>query len=337
MTGFVQPIAAWQVTLDGTDLTSKIKPRLVRLSLDEATGEQADKLEIVVSDHDGKMALPAEGAVLAVSLGWEKGTGVEIGLVSKGTFKVDEVEWSGPPDQIRVSAHSADFAGSFRKRKNRTWHGKTLGAIVAQLAADNGLTAACHADLASTIVTSAEQASKSDMQFLRDLGRRYDAVATVKAGSLIFSPVNATTTPAGSTIPTIAITRSSGDGISYRRAARENGQDGAEAQYYDQGTAKRHTATAGGSSRRRLKRVYASSADASAAATSESNRLARAAATFSLNLAYGNARLSAGARATVTGCKSEIDAKTWRIKSVRHSFDKSGGFRSQLELEAAGN
>jgi len=332
---YVQPKAAWQVVLDGKDLTATLRPLLISLKLDEATDEKADKLEITLRD-DGTLALPPEGAVLTVSLGWARGTGVVVGLVPKGTFKVDDVSWEGPPDRICISAHSADFVGSFRSRKNKSWHGKTLGAIVAGVAAANGLTAKCHADLATTPVTSAEQAHKSDMQFLRDLGRRYDAVATVKAGTLIFAPKNASTTVNGQTIPTMTITRKDGDRASYKRSAREGECDGAEAQYFDQGAGRRVTVGAGGHNRRRMKRIYASHGDASTAAQSQANRQARKKASFSITLAKGDARLGAGAKATVSGFKSEIDAKEWLIASVTHRMDGSEGFRSDLELQVAG-
>lgn len=332
---YVQPKAAWRVLLDGKDLTAALAPLLISLKLDEATDEKADKLEITLRD-DGTLALPPEGAVLTVSLGWARGTGVSVGLVAKGTFKVDDVTWEGPPDRICISAHSADFVGSFRKRKNKGWHGKTLGQIVAGVAAANGLTAKCHADLAGTQVTSAEQAHKSDMQFLRDLGRRYDAVATVKAGSLIFAPKNASTTVNGQTIPTLTIMRRHGDRASYKRSAREAEHDGAEAQYFDQGAAKRVTVGAGGSNRRRMKRIYASHADASAAAQSQANRQARKKGSFSITLALGNAGLTAGHKAAVSGFKSEIDAKKWLISSVTHRMDGTGGFRTDLELQVAG-
>jgi phage protein D len=333
---YVEPKAAWQVMLDGKDLTAIMAPRLINLKLDEATDEKADKLEIVLRDDDGQMAIPPEGALLTVALGWARGSGVTVGLVSKGTFKVDDVSWYGPPDRISISAHSADLAGSFRQRKNKVWNGKTLGAIVAEVATANGLTAKCHSDLASTVVTSEEQAHKSDMQFLRDLGRRYDAVATVKAGSLIFTPKNAVTTVNGDTIPTITITRKDCDTATYRRSAREAEQDGAEAQYNDQGSSKRGTVGAGGANRKRMKRVFASKADASAAAGSESNKLARKKASFSMTLALGNASARAGIKAKVSGFKSEVDAKAWRIASVTHDMDGSGGFRTDLELEVAG-
>jgi uncharacterized protein len=333
---YVEPKAAWKVTLNGKDLTAIMAPRLISLKLDEATDEKADKLEIVLRDNDGAMAIPPEGAVLTVALGWARGTGVAVGLVAKGTFKVDDVSWYGPPDCISITAHSADLAGTFRLRKNKVWNGKTLSTIVAEVAATNGLKAACHPDLAATVVTSIEQAHKSDMQFLRDLGRRYDAVATVKAGKLIFAPKGATTTVSGSTIPTLTITRQGNDQVTYRRSAREGEQDGAEAQYFNQGTGKRVVVGTGGKNRKRMKRIYASHADASAAAGAENNRLARKKASFSITLAHGNASVSAGKRAVVSGFKSEIDGKKWLISSVTHHMEGNDGFKTDLELMVAG-
>ena len=332
---FIEPKAAWKITLDGKDLADKIAPRIVSLTLSERRNESADELELVLHDHDGKLALPAQGAVLAISLGWEKGTGVTPGLVDKGSFKVDEMSWEGPPDKVTIRARSADMGGNFRTRKSRTWHGKTLGAIVKQIAADNKLTPRCHADLASKMVTSAEQANKSDMEFLRDLGRRYDAVATVKNKSLIFSPIDATTTATGKEIGTIKLTRSDGDSYRYQRAARENGQDGAEAQWHDQASGKRKKVQEGGSNRRRLKRVYSSESDAKAAARAEASRLKRAGATMEITKALGDASIAAGMKATATGFKDEIDKQSWKIANVRHCFDDRG-FRTELEMEVAG-
>ncbi|MDR7101448.1 contractile injection system protein, VgrG/Pvc8 family [Croceicoccus sp. BE223] len=333
---FSQPRAAWSVRIDGgQDLTDRFEPLLVSLRLTEQRAESCDELEIVLVDRTGEIELPPEGSRLQVSLGWERGTGVAIGLVDKGTFLVDEVAWDGPPDRITLRARSADMAKSFRTRRTRTWNGKTIGEIVGQVAADNGLNAACHPDFAATVVTSVEQANKSDMQLLRDLGRRYDAIATVKDGNLIFAPIGADTTVGGSPIPSIELTRSAGDRYSYRRASREKAQDGAEATWHDQGAAKQKTASHGGQNRKRLKRIYASQADADAAAKSETNRLARAAASFEVTLAYGDAAIAAGMKATLSGFKSEIDAKTWRIARVEHEMD-SNGFRSRLEMETAG-
>lgn len=333
---YVQPMAAWKVVLDGEDITARFSPRLLSLRLSEKRGEEADELEIELHDAAGDLVLPPEGAKLSVSLGWARGSGVDTGLVAKGSFSVDEITWSGPPDKVSIRGRSADLKDTFRTRKSRSWKNTTLGGIVTKIAGEHGLTARCHADLAGKAVTLAEQANKSDMTFLRDLGRRYDAAASAKAGCLIFAPINATTTATGQALPSLSITRGSGDSVTYRRAARERAQDGAEADWHDQSAAQRKKASHGGSKKRKLKRVYASEADAKEAAKAETNRLKRAEATLSLTLAHGNAAIAPGVKVTASGFKSEIDGKSWRVASVNHEMNASGGFTTSLELDVAG-
>ena len=53
-------------------------------------------------------------------------------------------------------------------------------------------------------------------------------------------------------------------------------RDGAEAQWHDQGAARRRTVKVGGDNRRKLKRVYASEAEAKQAAQAAAGRAARA-------------------------------------------------------------
>jgi phage protein D len=91
--------------------------RLVSLAISEKRGDEADQLDIVLDDADGLLAIPPEGARLLVMLGWKQGRDVAPGLVHKGSFKVDEVNHSGPPDQIRIRARAADFTSAIRNRR----------------------------------------------------------------------------------------------------------------------------------------------------------------------------------------------------------------------------
>ncbi|WP_333839163.1 contractile injection system protein, VgrG/Pvc8 family [Novosphingobium sp.] len=332
---YVQPRAAWRVTLDGEDLTATLAPRLISLRLSEKLGEEADTLEIVVHDTDGLFEPPRQGARIAVQLGWERGTGVPLGLVDKGSFVVDELTWSGPPDRATITAHSADFKGSYRTRKTRDWHGQTLGAIIAQIAAGNGLRPACHPDLAGLAVAAAEQHNKSDMQLVRDLGRHFDATATVKGGTLIFAPRGAATTAGGKAMSSVTITRQQVSSVTWRRAAREKAPNGVEAQWHDQDEGKRKTVTAGGSNRRRLKRVYPDEASARAAAEAETGRLGRASATLELSLPYGDARMVPGMRVEVSGFREHIDKADWRSTAVDHEHGAIG-FACRIRLDAEG-
>jgi phage protein D len=281
------------------------------------------------------VAIPPAKATLAVSLGWLRGTGVPVGLVDMGQFVVDDVTWDGPPDRITVRAHSADFKDSFRTRKTRSWVNQSLGTIANQIASEQGLTPRIHPDLTGIIIPAAEQQNQSDMEFLRDLGRRHDAVATAKAGALILAPMDAATTATGATLPTISITRSTVERYSYSRSAREGTYQGAEANYYDQDEAARAIHQEGAEPRRRLKRVYATQPDAQAAATAETRRQQRAEAKFDLTLSRGNPAIAPGQSATVQGFKTEIDATTWRTATVDHAMGPDG-LSTSLTLEVAG-
>lgn len=115
------PIPAWRVVLDGVDLTERLAPRLLDLSLTESRGDEADQVDLRVHDHDGRLALPRRGVTLQVAIGYEGS-----GLFDKGTFKVDDVEHSGSPDIITIRARSADLTGAVRRRRERSWHDTTL-------------------------------------------------------------------------------------------------------------------------------------------------------------------------------------------------------------------
>lgn len=331
---YVEPRAAWDVTLDGQSLTAKIAPRLVSVRLSERRGEEADELEIVVHDTDGLFDPPPQGSVLRLSLGWLRGTGVTPGLVDKGSFIVDELTCEGPPDRVCIRARSADFKESFRKRTNKVWKDTTLGVIVGEVAGAHKLTARCHPDLAGQAITAAEQGNKSDMQFLRDLARRYDATATVKGGALLFAPIGATTTATGASIPTATIRRQDCSRYSWKRAAREKAQDGAEAQWHDKAEGKRKTVSTGGSNRKRLKKVYASEQDARAAGKAEHQRLKRASASLELDLALGDASLAPGVTVFVAGFRPHIAASRWLVAACEHQMD-ARGLSCQLTAEVA--
>jgi phage protein D len=332
---YVEPRAGWDVALDGKSLTSTFAPRLISLRLSERRGEEADELEIVVHDHDGLFSPPPQGSILRVSLGWLRGTGVTPGLVDKGSFVVDELSWDGPPDRICVRARSADFKDSFRTRTNQVWKDTTLGAIVTGIAGRHGLTPRCHLDLAGQAVTAAEQGNKSDMQFLRDLARRFDATSTVKAGSLIFAPIGATTTATGAVLPTGRIKRGDCSRYSWKRCAREKAQDGAEAQYHDTKAGKRETVNTGGTNKKRLKRVYASKGDAHAASKSEHRRLQRASASLDLDLSLGNPLLMPGMHVTVSDFRPHVDEAKWLIASTDHHMD-ARGLSTRVTMEVSG-
>lgn len=330
----INNIADWRVTMDGRDLTSAMRPHLVSLTLSEKRGDEADQLDIILDDGDGLLAIPKEGAVLRLALGWKQGRDVTIGLVDKGSYKVDDVSHTGPPDQIRIRARATDFTSDIRNRREQSWKATTLGAVLTEVAGRNGLTARIAPALAATALPSISQSRESDIAFLRRLGREHGAVATIKDKTLIFAPIGAGQTSTGRTLPTITLRRRDGDGHSWQRQTRD-GQAGVTASWHDRKGAKRKTVTVGkADGAKRLRKTYPDEATAKRAATAEHDRLQRAPATLDMSLALGRADVIPELRADVGGIKAGIDGM-WLISEVTHRLDKSDGFFTTIKLECS--
>lgn len=327
--------AAIRLSLDdGTDLADKVNPRHLSLSLTEKRGEEADMLELTLHNHDGALAPVRRGVTLSLAMGWEKGAAVTVGLVDKGRFKVDEVRRGGPPDVVTIRARAADLTGTYRERRRKMWKDTTLGAILTEIAGRNGLTPRIHPDLASKPIAAIEQRAKSDMAFVRDLGRRYDAVATPKGGALVFMPIGADATAGGRPLPALTL-KKDGDGWAWEFAAESRDEyDGAEAQYRDLDAGKNVTVTAGGDKRKKLRRVYAKRGDAEAAAKGEASKRKRGAFSFTYDLALGDPTLIPNARVTLQGWDSEIDGIAWLVDEATHTIDGSGGLKTAIKLES---
>lgn len=326
-------IAGIRLTLDGIDLADKINPRFVDLSLSEKRGGEADELSLTLQNADSKLELPEPGKVIALALGWISGADVPIGLVEKGRFTVDEVEPTGPPDQIRITARSADLNGDYRKRRTQVWKDTTLGAVLNEIASRNAVTAQVHPDIAGKAITAIDQHGKSDMVFVKDLGSRYDALATWKDRKIVFLPIGATTTASGKMLAVVTLTKRDGWSWRFTRAQRDD-YDGAEATWHDQGTGKKKKVGTGGSKTKRLKRTYSSEADAKQAAEAEASKRKRGSFAFEYDLAIADTRLQPNARVALSGWNAKIDAIQWLVSSIETAMG-SAGIKQRISLESA--
>ncbi len=323
------PQPRWRAVLDGQDITTRIAPRLVSLGITACRDDDADQLDLVASDHDGRLALPRHGVTVDVSLGWDT-----IGLTRMGTYTVDEVEHAGTPDRITIRARSAKMAGPIREKRDQSWHDIDLGTLVRQLAGRNRLTPRCAPSLASIHVAHIDQTNESDLNILTRLGRLFDAVATVKAGCLLFAPIGAGTSTGGIALPTVALTRADGDRHRYHVADRD-AYTGVRAYWHDVGAAKKQSVIAGSKTTlKSLRTVYATEDDATRAAKAEWKRIQRGASTFALHLARGRADIYPEMPVRVSGWKPEVDGTRWLVVRVEHRLG-DGGFTTSIECENA--
>ncbi len=323
---------SYRLVVDGQDITPTVNARLIDLRLEETRGEDADQLTLTLSDHDGALQIPRKGVVIALALGYR-----ESGLVDKGTFQVDEAEHTGAPDVLTLRARSADLRQDLRNRREQSWHGTTVGAIVQAIAQRNGLRMRVAAALAQRAVQHIDQTNESDLNFLTRLGRLHDAIATIKAAHLLFLPIGAATTSSGQSLPTVTITRADGDQHRYQQADREQ-YTGVRAYWHSASMGNRRSVLVGAASNAKvLKDTQPTEAAARQAAQGEWQRLQRGAATLALTLAHGNPLLVPETPLQVRGFKPQIDGTGWLVVRSEHSLDGSGGYTTSIEAETGPN
>ena len=326
MTGHLIPVL--RVILDGKDLTDRIAPLLSTLTINEKRGDEADTLEMMIDDSAGTLAIPRKGAVITVELGYQGEP-----LVNKGSYKVDQTGHSGPPDVISISAKAADFTAELRTRREISYRDTTLGTILGAIAGRQGLALRCAEDLSSTSVTVIAQSRESDSQFLARLGKRYDAVATIKAGALVFAKKGSGKTATGKKLPAAVITRQDNDRHDWKTADRDGAYTGVSASWHSTGSGRRHSVRVGKTGKvKRLKKVYGSEVSAREACQAEFSRIGRAGGTLSLNLAQGRPSLFPEQEVTVSGFKPEIDATGWLIAEATHVYG-GGGLLTDINCE----
>ena len=100
----------FHISLDGQ--TIDLASRLISLEISDYADTDSDTLNLVLADPDHRLELPRRGVELTAAIGFK-----ETGLIDKGLFTVDEVEYSSPPNTLTISARAANFRGSFRQRR----------------------------------------------------------------------------------------------------------------------------------------------------------------------------------------------------------------------------
>jgi len=325
-TAYPRPIC--RVLVDGYDITAAIEARLINIELTDNRGMEADQLDITLSDHDGRLTIPPKGAVLQVWLGWS-----DTGLIDKGTYTVDETEHSGAPDQLSIRARSVDLRAGLKVKRERSWHGQTLKAVIEAIAGAYGLGAVVSAAFSALNLAHLDQANESDANLLSRLGIENDAIATVKAGRLLFMPVGKSITASGLNLPHITLTRQDGDQHRFLQADRDS-YTGVRAFYYEVNSAQKKEAIAGGGENLKdLRHTYTDQQSALVAARAEMSRLQRGTATLSYTLAKGRPDLTPELTYSLVGIKQEISDVVWLGGNVKHSFSPDS-FTTSLELES---
>lgn len=325
-------IPVLKLTADDKPLSDQVMARLMTLSVTDNKSLDADELTITLDDHDGALALPKRGVKLQCWLGF-----VDEGVHDMGTYIVDSSEWSGSPDTINIKAKSADFKSSLKEGRSQSYHNTTLGKIADEVAKRQALELSIKPELANIDVGHVDQTDESDINLLTRLCHQYGAVVNIKHGKLLIFTANSNQTASGTALTLTKITRRIGDSYRYSVEDRQSDYDGVSASYQDKNEAKRKTVNSSDakSKNKKLKGTYKSKDAATAAADAEDKRMKEQQAKFSIATAYAYPAVTTESPITLQGFKAEIDALKWTVDKATHTYGKSSGLTSQLELLAS--
>lgn len=353
---------AFSLKLGKKDITGNIQSRLIALTVTDNRGFEADTLTLTLDDADGQIEMPERSNVITLAIGWQGAA-----LTEMGSFIVDQVSHKGTPDQVSVTAKSADFRGSLNSPQDSSWHDTTLGAIVEEIAKRNKLDTSLPPSLAQIKIAHIDQSNESDANFLTRLARRNGAEIAVKSGKLFFI-VPGMCVVGGETMPSATIARSDDDSHDFSVADRIN-YSGVTAHWQDTAMPKNQNtiqlqrtsskqkvtpishpqavssqAASNGKSEPTdytagskenvliLSTTFANKEEAKLAAEAQWSEIQRNAAKFSITLAQGRADLRPETPVIVTGFKNVINARMWVVKKVTHTMNTQG-FVSSVELE----
>lgn len=328
---------AVSVTVNGANITSIVLPRLVSLSITDGIGTESDVLQMTLADHIGllPLAIPPAGAEIEVALGYL------FAAKKVGVYIVDEVQVSGPPGQMTITAYAATHGDSDQGKKplseqrNRSWpEGTTVGALVQKIAGDSGFEAKVSSGAASIALAHIDQIAESDFSVLTRIARDYGLVFKPGGGKLVVAKIGELPTPTVALTPRqvtswqVAFLRREAAGkvvASYRDTGASETID---VEVTVSGVAE---PVKGATQTRRLRRVFPTREAAEAAAKAEADKASRASRQLTLNLP-GRTDLIAEGRVVLAGFRPGVNG-SWLIKTVQHQVD-SGGYRCSVTAEA---
>lgn len=177
----------FKVTYNGKNVTADIKRYLVRISVADKVAGESDELSIEMEDTDGLWKdawYPSKGDKIHVEIGYPDS------IYSYGTFEVDEIEHSGPPDRVAIRALAAGIKPAIRTKRSTAHEGKTLKQIAQFIADENDLSFDGGSSSALNIaINRVTQDRETDLQFLMRIGKEYGFLFSVRDKQMVFTSI----------------------------------------------------------------------------------------------------------------------------------------------------
>lgn len=326
---------AFEIKVNGRPVASILNERLISLTITDKEGVSSDSICVELNDGHPFADIPKKGDIIEVSLGY-----LETGVVSFGTFTVDDPEVRCLPYSLTINGRGANVRDQFKQQRSRHWDRKTVKDIVTQIADENGLTPIIDAEVASHEYDWFGQQNESDMHVVERLARRHGALFSVKDGKLVFVKKGSGKSASGKELTPVVvgpfeiIEGTCRINFAYRKKHRK-----VKAKSRSRKKAKTETVEADsdeeGTADYTLPDAYADEAEAKKAAKSKAESLQSETVRTSVSV-FGDPTVRAGAPFNYTGVRPEVDDLQFIIETATHKLTKAG-YNTDIEAKLKPN
>lgn len=311
----------FRIDLSGSDRTSAIRPFLEKIKVNDRDGTELDTATVTMS-YSERIEIPSRGTEIEIWLGYQ---GQTLFSVFKGI--VNGVGVNGMPERLFLKATGLALSDEKRLQSSttRSWNGETFGTIANQIIAGAGFKARVHSRLSDIEIKRYMQTIETDLELLQKLADIYGGFLKSDGETVAILPVRSRESANGQSLPTITVRKTEnskyGWSVDYRKFAGT-----VIASYQDDGRTREVTKGTGGR-QVKLKTIYSSESEASAAAVQEVERYeTQEVFTFS-----GVGRnIAVGSQLNVRGFPGNIVGNFW-VRSVEHTLAKAYTVRIEAE------
>lgn len=170
----------WRVVVDGIDVTRKLRPYLIDISVTDQDGEASDSCQLVLDDKNGQLKLPKTRREVSV---WIDGA-----LLFKGL--VDSVRSNGNRSggrTLRVSAKGFDSEGKAKEPQRLYRDDASLQDFLGAAAGHAGLSIKVDEELGGITRDYWGADGESFLQLGQRLAREFDATFKIRGNQAVFA------------------------------------------------------------------------------------------------------------------------------------------------------
>jgi phage protein D len=321
----------YTVTVAGQDVTGRFAPRLKSLTITRAAGEATDSASLVLADKDGKTFLPQDRATVEITL---NGQWAFSGFVSEVTCTIDK---SGGRE-MNISASSADQGGKVKEPVLRQKDDTTLSSVAQEWGSKAGLSVQVLGSISSVQRKYWIMQSESFMSWGQRTAREVGGTFKIIGNRAFLAARSEGLSASGRPLTAIPVRGGPGGNLksgSVTPIISRPKYKNVKLEYFDRAKGERvevdvDTGVTGIDVTLRELITAADEDQAKQKAEAKGKESDREQGQGSVVI-IGDARAEPEAECSVSGFRPGVNG-TYRIHSVSHKVDKSGGFETTLEL-----